>query len=89
MSASEVEDLIAPIDSERIHHPQILAPGFASHDEGNEPAEESPGISGVFGDEAGATHIPSSGVSTRIAGQARYMDSLNWCLKCSGLARRK
>ncbi len=32
VSASEVEDLIAPIDAERIHHPQILAPGFTSHD---------------------------------------------------------
>jgi hypothetical protein len=38
MSASEVEDLIAPIDAERIDRPQILAPGLASHDEGNYPA---------------------------------------------------
>jgi len=56
VSASEVEDLIAPIDAERIHHPQILAPGFTSHDEGNYPDQHPPRISGVFGDKAGATH---------------------------------
>jgi hypothetical protein len=56
MSASEVEYLIAPIDAERIHRPQVLAPGFASHDEGNYPAQQPSRISGVFGDKAGTAH---------------------------------
>jgi hypothetical protein len=79
MSASEVEDLIAPIDSERIHHPQILAPGFASHDEGNYPAQQSPRISGMFGDKAGAAyaHSPATGAATA------WVDSSNVILSAA------
>ena len=58
MAASDVEDLIAPIDAERIHFAQILAPGFAGHDEGYDPAQEAPSIPSVFGDELRAAHIP-------------------------------
>jgi hypothetical protein len=54
--------MIALIDAERIHHAQILAPGFTSHDEGSYPTEETLRIPGVFGDEAGAAHNPSSGI---------------------------
>jgi hypothetical protein len=48
--------VIALIDAEHVHHAKILAPGFMSHDEGNDPAQEASSIPGVFGDEAGATH---------------------------------
>jgi len=84
MSAPEVEDLIAPIDSERIHHPQILAPGFASHDEGNYPAQQPPRISGVFGDKAGAAHAqpPATGAATT------WLDSSNVSAAADTIAGR-
>ncbi|MCK1544447.1 hypothetical protein IVB12_21425 [Bradyrhizobium sp. 179] len=56
MPTSDVENVIAAIDTERIHQPQILAPCFVSHDEGNYPAQVTSSIPGVFGDEVGAAH---------------------------------
>jgi hypothetical protein len=50
------KDMIALIDTERIDRAQILAPGFASHDEGNYPTQQTPSIPGMFGDKARAAH---------------------------------
>jgi len=47
--------MVAPIDMERVHHAQILVPGFASHNERDYRAQEAC-IPGVFSDEAGAAH---------------------------------
>jgi len=48
--------MVAPIDMERVHHAQILVPGFASHNERDYRAQEASSIRGVFSDEAGAAH---------------------------------
>jgi len=48
--------MVAPIDMERVHHAQILVPGFASHNERDYRAQEASSIPGVFSDEAGAAH---------------------------------
>ena len=67
MSASDVEDLIALIDVERIHRAQILPPSFASHDERNDSPQEAPRISSLFSDKAGTPHAqPSATGATSI-----------------------
>jgi hypothetical protein len=57
MTTSDVEHMIALLDTELIHHAQILAPCFASHDEGDEPAQETARIPGLIGNERGTTHL--------------------------------
>jgi hypothetical protein len=52
--------MIVLFDTERIHHAQILAPGFASHDEGNDPTQEPPRVPGLFSDKVRAAHNQSS-----------------------------
>jgi hypothetical protein len=56
MTASDVEDAIALLDAEPIHDAQILAPGFASHDEGNHSTQESPSVPGLLSDKMWAAH---------------------------------
>jgi hypothetical protein len=53
VSATDIEDAIALLDAERIHHAQILPPGFASHDESNDSVQTASGIPGVCGDKVG------------------------------------
>ncbi|WP_245328839.1 hypothetical protein [Bradyrhizobium centrolobii] len=56
MPTPDVENVVIAIDPDRIHQAQILAPGLASHDGGNDPTQEATSISSVFGDKAGTAH---------------------------------
>ncbi len=56
MAAPDVEDAVALLDFERIYGTQIRIPSFASHRVGNQPAQETASIPGVFGDKARTAH---------------------------------
>ncbi|MBB4256104.1 MULTISPECIES: hypothetical protein [unclassified Bradyrhizobium] len=56
MAAPHVKNMIGLLDAERIHHAQVLAPGFAGHDESNEPAQQAVSIPSVLGNKVRTTH---------------------------------
>ncbi|WP_247386861.1 MULTISPECIES: hypothetical protein [unclassified Bradyrhizobium] len=80
MTTSDVKHMIALLDTERIDHAQILAPSFASHDEGDEPAQQTARISGLIGNERGTTHLQIPAIQQIRPGG---------CLNSAELARRK
>jgi hypothetical protein len=48
MTASNVEDLVGLSYAKRIHGAHVLAPGFPSHDERNQPAQDAARVTSMF-----------------------------------------
>jgi hypothetical protein len=57
MSATDIEDVVAWLDVERVYRATVLIPGFARHDERDQSPQRPFRMACLFGDEAGPAHI--------------------------------
>jgi hypothetical protein len=48
MTASNVEDVVGLSYAERFHGSHVLAPGFPSHDERNQPTQDAARVPSMF-----------------------------------------
>lgn len=54
--AADIEHLVVLAHMQGLDGPQVLGPGLARHDEGDQPAEPSARVARLLGDEAGPAH---------------------------------